>query len=60
MSETRERAEYLARERAAMERHVAEHNAQLQPETPGYVRTTGPRRQYRQEIRNGEVHSIEI
>ena len=30
--------------------HVEQHNAQIQPETPGYVRTTGSRRQYRGSV----------
>ena len=41
--ERRERVEQAQRE-------ADKHNAKLLPETPGYVRVDGPRRQYRAEV----------
>ena len=54
------REEYLQKQRELLERHVTEHNATIIPDTPGHVRTEGPRRQYREEIIGGVLHVIEI
>ena len=43
-----------------MERHVVEVNSRIVPETPGYVRHDGPRRQYRAEVVNGRLVYTEI
>lgn len=41
--------------------HVDQHNAQIQSETPGYVRTTGPRRQYEGSVdSNGIITWTEL
>lgn len=49
-------------ERAALARkRAATHNAQLLPETPGYVRVDGPRRQYQHEVLgDGTLRLIEV
>tara|TARA_Y100000310_G_C20378919_1_gene667112 strand:+ start:444 stop:620 length:177 start_codon:yes stop_codon:yes gene_type:complete len=52
--------EYQQRQREALEKHVEEINASIIPDRPGYVRTEGPRRQHRAEIRNGELYLTEI
>lgn len=55
--------EYLRYKRdqvAALEREATEHNANLLPEHEGYVRMDGPRRQYRAEVINGEMHYFEL
>ena len=54
------RLEYLRREQEQLLRHAQAINASIIPETPGYVRTTGPRRQYRAEVIGGRLHIIEI
>ncbi|MCP4201809.1 MAG: hypothetical protein GY769_07745 [bacterium] len=43
-----------------LEQRAEEHNARIIPETPGYVRTEGPRRQTRASVRNGMLHYEEI
>ena len=47
---TNERREYLKREKQRQIEHVNRINANIIPDTPGYVRTNGPRRQYRAHI----------
>ncbi len=66
MHERREREiprtneQYEQQQRELLERHSVQINASIIPETPGYVRTTGSRRQYRSEIRTGVLYIIEI
>lgn len=49
------------RERRLLEEHVRKRNAEIVPEKPGFVRTTGSSRQYRHEIRSDEtLVAIEI
>ncbi len=52
--------EYRQRNLRNLEKHVEEVNSRIIPERPGYVRTEGPRRQFRAEIRNGELYYTEI
>jgi len=54
------RGDYERRDREILERRVEEHNASIIPDRPGYVRTSGPRRQYRASIRAGHLHFEEI
>jgi hypothetical protein len=51
---------YEQHKRDMLERRVAEHNAGIIPDHPGYVRMDGPRRQYRASIRGGELYFEEI
>jgi hypothetical protein len=48
-----EREQYKIRQEKLLRQHVEEINSRLLPEREGYVRTTGPRRQYRASVRNG-------
>ena len=60
MKELSPREDQKQRELRNLERFVEERNSQIIPEQPGMVRTTGPRRQYHLEIRNGTLYQIEI
>jgi hypothetical protein len=51
---------YEQHKREMLERRVEEHNANIIPDHEGYVRTDGPRRQYRASIRSGELYFEEI
>ena len=42
-----------------LQREADDHNAKLVPEHEGYVRMDGSRRQYRAEIRGGEIVYVE-
>ena len=44
------REEYKQRQIRLNREHVRRHNANLIPDHPGYVRTEGPRRQYRGSV----------
>lgn len=57
---TKGREERERRRIEALKERARQHNAKLFPETPGYVRIDGPRRQYRAEVINGELHYTEI
>ena len=47
---TPERKQYLERLKKQQIEHVNRINANILPDTHGYVRTNGPRRQYRAHI----------
>lgn len=44
---SREQEEYKRRQERLLDEHIKQVNSRIQPETPGCVRTTGSRRQYR-------------
>jgi len=60
MKELNPREEQKQRELRELERFTEERNSQIIPEQPGIVRTTGARRQYHLEIRDGVLYQIEI
>ena len=61
INEADARQNRLDRERKDNEEHVRRRNAQLQHEVPGYVRTTGSRRQYKLSINGrGEIVQTEL
>jgi len=53
------REKYEQRQRILLEKRVEEINSRIILNTPGHVRTTGPRRQYYAEIK-GRLHLTEI
>lgn len=52
----RDRREKIER----LHQEAAEHNSRIVPDHEGYVRTEGPRRQYRAEVRGDEIVYVEI
>ena len=56
----KEKEEQRQRKLEENEKHAAFVNSRIIPETPGYVRHDGPRRQYRAEVIDGRLVYTEI
>lgn len=54
------KAQYEHNQKEQLRQRVDEINSSIIPDIPGHVRTDGPRRQHRAEIRNGTLHLTEI